>query len=223
VKPWGDPQKAEILVIGHDPRLRNSDTEAEYAFFFNFLQSNEPKTTKDKSKYNLAKGLTDYVQYLTGGRYGVHNKEYLYITNLCNRFLERPEEGGTVLIPPEEAKRGISEINKILSEGSFKLIIPMSLQVFYLFVKNDFISNNNNELNLFIEKAKPAERYEKKKAYVASENKAFNDVFGKKYFHNGIPTIPVPHVKQWLAWKKWEFYFHYPNNATESINSILTR
>lgn len=36
-KPYGDPKTATILVIGHDPRLPKSASEAEYAFFMEYL------------------------------------------------------------------------------------------------------------------------------------------------------------------------------------------
>ncbi len=43
VKPFGDPKKATILVIGHDPRLQTSFAEAETAFFMDLLEKYQIK------------------------------------------------------------------------------------------------------------------------------------------------------------------------------------
>lgn len=42
------------LLIGHDPRLQISDTQAEYVLFANYFFDNTIKDKAFKSKYGLA-------------------------------------------------------------------------------------------------------------------------------------------------------------------------
>jgi len=77
-KPYGNPQKAKVYVIGHDPRLKNSDVEAEYAFFLDLLESPPPEGGPQKDKYDFAHSLIEYIMRLTGSRYSF---DEMYITN----------------------------------------------------------------------------------------------------------------------------------------------
>ena len=69
-KPFGNPATADMLVIGHDPRLQSSQAEAEYAFFLDYLQryAAAPAYGPEKRKYGLANALLDYVSALAGCR-----------------------------------------------------------------------------------------------------------------------------------------------------------
>ena len=70
-----------ILLIGHDPRLQNSETQAEVALFADYYFRPVPTKPSEKSKYGLAKATFDMLTWLTCGKY---NPEEVYITNLCN-------------------------------------------------------------------------------------------------------------------------------------------
>lgn len=83
-KPYGNPKIADLLVIGHDPRLQESDTEAEYVFFMDYLERELPKQKLELRKYSLAKAVIDYISYLTGNRYGIEST--LSYAFLCARW-----------------------------------------------------------------------------------------------------------------------------------------
>lgn len=61
VRPFGDLATATILIIGHDPRLQRSQTEAEIAFFFDYLTRPRPKSRPEARKYDLAQAVTDHL------------------------------------------------------------------------------------------------------------------------------------------------------------------
>ena len=65
-KPFGNLEIANILVIGHDPRLQKSLVEAEKAFFFDYLEKYDERPTygPHASKYDLANAVWDYVSQL---------------------------------------------------------------------------------------------------------------------------------------------------------------
>lgn len=84
VQPYGDPNLATILIIGHDPRLQNSLAEADSAFFLDYLLRPRPGRSSEARKYDLARALLGYIRDLAGQ---VISLQTLYITNLCNEFL----------------------------------------------------------------------------------------------------------------------------------------
>lgn len=102
VQPYGDLAHAEILVIGHDPRLQTSDSEAQSAFFLE-MPSRELKTQVEVRQRSFAHRLLKYVDWLTGRKLPLSE---LYVTNLCNEFLERRAKGA-IYIPKSEAQRGV--------------------------------------------------------------------------------------------------------------------
>lgn len=206
-KPYGNPKTAHLLVIGHDPRLQESDTEAEYVLFMDYLERELPKRKSELRKYGLAQAVVDYIAYLTGNKYSVETMNRMYFTNLCNQFLQHPEKKGeTVLIPDEIAGRGISEIEKTLQIGSFKLVLPMSLQVFYHLVRWGFVPNESVDMKEFLQKARPAESYAMQGAYRPTEQRAFVDVCGNRYSYYGVPVIPILHVNNWKNFAKRDPY-----------------
>ena len=56
-KPWGDPETANILVIGHDPRLQETATIADYCFFADYYFQPKPEKKNELRKYGLAESL----------------------------------------------------------------------------------------------------------------------------------------------------------------------
>ncbi|MBA7483956.1 hypothetical protein ES707_19473 [subsurface metagenome] len=195
-KPFGNIDKAKILVIGHDPRLQRSDAQTQYAFFLNYLRKPPPIHPSERHKYDFASSVVSYVQHLGGPSVSL---EDMFFTNLCNEFLEHPIGGGTVLIPDEAAERGTQAIEGILSGKSFKVMLPMAPQVFYHLMRLGFIVNIDENLQTFLKRAQPSPVASVRKAYVPIGRSPFLTVCGRKYYYrsDSIPVIPVVHVKQW--------------------------
>jgi hypothetical protein len=219
-KPFGDPKKASILVIGHDPRLQNSLAEAETVFFMNLLQKypEKPNYGPEKSKYGLAFAVWDYLQTLAGRRIRL---EEIYATNLCNEFLDHAKGTGTVFIPPRKAKRGIKEITQALEAGHFKVIVSMAVQPFYYLCRFDFLDEKNETVTRFIEMASPKPDKKEQGLYQTVKPAPFLNVCGNRYHHNGIPLIPVLHVKMWPLKTNAKKYEPLMENANKEISVAL--
>jgi hypothetical protein len=56
---------SRVLVIGHDPRLRESETLAQHAFFADFFFRPVPTKGNELAKYNLARAIYAYIGELT--------------------------------------------------------------------------------------------------------------------------------------------------------------
>jgi hypothetical protein len=219
-KPYGNPKTAHLLVIGHDPRLQESDTEAEYVFFVDYLEREPPTYKAALRKYGLAKAVVDYIAYLSDNKYGIHTLDKIYFTNLCNELLPRPEKKNqTVIIPNDKANHGISEIEEALGIGSFQLMLPMSLQVFYHLVRQGFVPNKSDDMKEFLKRAHPDEAFAKQGAYRPIRQKAFVNVCGNVYYHRRIPVIPVLHVKSWLRMVRREPYTTLMEKASYNIRN----
>lgn len=195
-KPFGDMEKTKILIIGHDPKLQRSDAQAQYVFFLDYLERPPPAHPSERRKYDFASSVVSYIKYLTGSNLSL---EDMLFTNLCNEFLERPIDGGTVLITDDAADRGLQTIESILQRGSFKLIFPMAPQVFYHLVRTGFVPHLDENLGEFIGRAQPRRSAKERKAYVPNGQSPFLLVCGRLYRHrrDHTPIIPVVHVKQW--------------------------
>jgi hypothetical protein len=195
-KPYGNLDKAKIMVIGHDPRLQSSQAMAEYAFFFEYLTkfSVPPGYSPDKRKYELAHAVLDYVSYLTGAPVLLNN---LYVTNLCNSFLPTTSGNGTILIPKNEAEIGFKDICQAINEGIFKVIIPTSCQVFYNLCRLGFLDEKDEGIDLFVKNASPKKDKAELGVYATTGKAPFLDMCGKRFHHHFIPVVPVLHVKQW--------------------------
>ena len=217
-KPYGDPQKAKVYVIGHDPRLKNSNAEAEYVFFLDLLESPPPGSGPQKAKYNLACSVIGYVMRLTNWRFSI---DEMYFTNLCNEFLPHAPKGYTVLISDEVADNGIEEIENAIASGTPKLILPMSLQVFYHMVRVNFVTGDKERLDTFIQGAIPREKWRKLGAYKESGVAPFLDVCGVVYYHNQVPVIPVLHIKSRSRVNAKSRYFPLMNNVTANISKTI--
>jgi hypothetical protein len=221
VQPFGDLAKANILIIGHDPRLQKSQAEAEKPFFFEYLirSSSTPTYGPDARKYSLAHAVWEYICELAGRPISL---DQLYVTNLCNEFLPSPEGGGTVLIPDILAQHGVVEIRGIIARGNFYLILPMSVQVFYHLCRLDFLDEHTNEIQVLIEEARPNARKVDQGAYITYGTAPFLEVCGHLYHHKGIPLIPILHIKQWPLRDRTIRYTGPMNLAKENIRKILS-
>ncbi len=195
-KPFGDLQTATILVIGHDPRLQNSQAEAEKVFFFEYLEKFDERPTYGPyaRKYDLAHAVWDYVNELAGRRVQLSE---IYVTNLCNEFLPSVQGSGTVLIPEEMVKQGVEAIKAIISQGNFRLILPMSVQVFYHLCRLGFVSNDDDRIRTFIHAARPSPTKASQGAYSTAGTAPFLVVCGQCFQYRNIPVVPILHVKQW--------------------------
>jgi hypothetical protein len=194
VKPFGDVSTATILIIGHDPRLQRSQTEAEIAFFFDYLARPRPKSRPEARKYDLAQAVWDYINELAG--YNVPLAE-LYVTNLCNEFLAHTPGSGTVLIPDAQAQRGVQQIVQIVAGGHFQVILPMAVQPFYHLCRLGFIDEDNELVKRFVAGARPRPSKAEQGIYVQSGRAPFLAVCGRRFHHRGVPVVPIVHVKQW--------------------------
>lgn len=218
-KPYGNPSRAEILVIGHDPRLKKGKAEAEYAFFMNLLEETEPSNRVKKSEYDLANSTYSYIRELTGDRVPLGN---MYFTNLCNEFLPRPENKGTILIPDGLADKGICDIEDALEKGPFKVIVPMALQVFYHLVRTGFVTDGSgDELQTFCSQSKPVDKAKEKDIYKAAVDSTFLRVCGRTFYHGKVPVVPIVHVMQRIYMHKEDDYYPHMQQATANIQKAL--
>lgn len=195
-KPYGDPAKAKLFIIGHDPTLQRGDAQAQYAFFLNYLDELRPLSGSERRRYDLASAVVKYVGHLGGS---LLSAKEMYFTNLCNEFLGHPSGGGTVLIPDEVADRGVQAIENALPQESCRAILPMSPQVFYHLARTGFVADPDENLRTFVKKAKPKSTVSKRGAYEPVGRRPFLLVCGRKYRHRNdlTPIIPIVHVKQW--------------------------
>ena len=101
-KPWGSPDRAKVLVIGHDPRLQGSSTLAAYCLFADYHFRTKPTEKRELAKYQLAEALFNCVRDLTGGRI---SDDEVMVTNLCNQALPVLREELS-LYPKKRPKKG---------------------------------------------------------------------------------------------------------------------
>lgn len=192
------------LLIGHDPRLQQSDTQAEYALFANYYFD---KTIRDKafrSKYRLASSAFNQITYITNGKI---KPEEIYITNLFNSALPHAPRGKTVYIPEDKANEGFENIKRIIEENqSIEYLFPMSLQVNYWLQKLGLYDSNDE----FVEKSKPNSKgiSNNPPYYEANEKKAFLLICGNSYkLSGGTQTIiPILHTKCLPLGKRFKAY-----------------
>jgi hypothetical protein len=193
-QPWGDPDSARVLVIGHDPRLQRSNTIAGYALFADYYFLPQKRTGQgERQKHELASLLFDYVTDLTAGRY---NPREVLVTNLCNQPLPHAPSHHTVLIPRMAAEHGLASIRSLVAGSKVKLILAMSQQVNYWLQALGFYG----PVVEFLKRAEPAPRglSAQPPYYQARADSAFPLICGKKYLADSCYALyPVLHVKQW--------------------------
>lgn len=187
----GDKSKARLLVIGHDPRLQDSGTIAEYCFFADYYFRPIPINKSNLAKYKLAESVFTYIAWLTSNKYSA---DELIITNLCNRALKRypTAKGKTVLIPEGYGQEGLATINDIIKSSQIEVIIAMSQQVNYLLQKFGFYSSTPR----YMEKSRPREKSASNGYYEPIGEAPFLEICGNKYYAGSIPLYPILHVKQ---------------------------
>jgi len=217
-RPYGNPAGARAFLIGHDPTLQASEAKAEHVFFLDLLESSIPSDSRQRAKYDFARSVVEYAMLLTGWHLSI---DEIYFTNLCNQFLKREKKGYTVLIPDEVADSGIRDIETAMANSPVKVVLAMSLQVFYHMVRTNFVDNNSPTMRTFLEKAKPNEKYAKKNAYRESRKSPFVDVCGNVFYHAGVPVIPVLHVKSWSRVTPRSPYFELTNRAINATSAFL--
>ena len=118
-KDYKPAKPAKALLIGHDPTLQNSETQANVALFADYYfkyKDEEPKRWNEKKKFNLAKNSFDQIAYITLGKI---KDDEIYITNLCNTILykDKSDGGKTVRIPESKARDGVERIREILKNN----------------------------------------------------------------------------------------------------------
>jgi len=217
-KPFGDLATATILVIGHDPRLQRSQAEAEVAFFLDYLARPRPTSRPEASKHDLAKAVVDYVGVLAGREVSLSE---LYVTNLCNEFLEHAPGSGTVLIPDDLARRGVQQITQAATLGRFVMILPMAVQTFYHLCRLGFIDEDSDMVRRFVHDASPRAAKAAQGIYVQSGSAPFLAVCGCRFHHRGVPVVPIVHVKQWPLRTRARRYTEPMARAQQEIRQWL--
>ena len=212
---WKPTKPAKALLIGHDPRLQKSDTQAPYALFADYYFNPLPTKTNEKRKYGLAKTTFDHISYLINSKI---EPETIYVTNLCNDGLPHAPKGKSVLIPEEIAKEGIERIRGIIVENpTIKYIFPMSLQVNYWLQKLGFYVSNNG----FVEKSEPKEigLLNDPPYYLPKQDRTFTLICGNVFPINEGNQIVVPilHSKQFPLTDRTKAY----NPAYEKIKAFF--
>lgn len=181
------------LLIGHDPRLQKSDTQAKYVLFANYYFDKTIKDRAFKSKYGLAASAFNQITHITNGKI---KPEEIYITNLCNSALQHAPKGKTVYIPEDKAKTGVENIKKIIEENpNIEYLFPMSLQVNYWLQKLGLYLSSTE----FVEKSTPkAIGIQNEPPYYEPTGKSpFLLICGNRYrVTGGIQVvIPILHAK----------------------------
>jgi hypothetical protein len=214
-KPFGDPKRAKVLVIGHDPRLQDINTIAEHCFFTDYFFKSIPKSSAELRKYNLAASLFSYLGWLTSYKYTAQD---YYITNLCNQALPHAPKNRIVLIPDTIAQDGINQILTTIQRSNFELILPMSQQVNYWLQHYGFYNSSSS----YIEASEPKDKGIKNNYYEPKGKAPFLRICGKQFAHKDIPVIPILHVKQYpLKGSIKANYLPLLQNGIEIVKMIL--
>lgn len=205
------PKLPKVLLIGHDPRLRNSSTIAEYALFADYHFSEHKNGKARKSKERFADLAYEQLRDLTGGK--AFSDEEVYVTNLCNEELPNhlPKKG-TVYIPRKEAVVGVKHIEQILNDyPSIQYVFPMSQQVNYWLQELGFYTSQNSE---FLEDAIPKETgvVNVPPYYEPRKGKAFLKICGKVFKPNSpelaerVSIFPILHCRCYPLGERFKAY-----------------
>ena len=193
-----------VLLIGHDPRLQQSDTQAEYVFFANYYFDKTIRDRAFKSKYGLAASAFNQITHITNGKI---KSEEIYITNLCNSALPHAPQNKTVYIPEVKAIAGLENIKQIIRKyPDIEYIFPMSLQVNYWLQKLGLYYSSTE----FIEKSTPKTKgiQNEPPYYEPKEERTFLMICGNRYkVTEGTQTvIPILHAKCFPLNKQFSAY-----------------
>lgn len=183
---------AKVLLIGHDPTLRNTDTQAEYAFFADYYFKEKPKKKSEKRKFMLAKRTFDQILDITVGKF---DADEIYITNLCNKTLPHAKE--VIKNPQNEAAEGVMRIKEILnSNPTIQYVFPMSLQVNYWLQELGLYSSHDS----FLDDTRPKESDKNTQGFKPRKGRTFLQICGKQFTIDGYKKqilIPILHTKQY--------------------------
>jgi hypothetical protein len=215
---WVSVQMPRLLIIGHDPRLQQSETLAGYALFADYYFRNEPFSSNEKSKFELAKSTFKQIEYLTAEKY---KPDCMYVTNLCNTALQHAPKGKTVLIPEKEAEIGVECLFRILiNNPTIEYIFPMSQQVNYWLHKLEFYNSDTDFQRMSV----PTEKGLKYSPpyYQPKINGAFRLICGKRYHikEGNQIIIPTLHSKNYPL--KGSFHKAYGESYRSAINYFRT-
>ena len=211
---WYGSETSKVLIIGHDPRLQTSQTEAEFCFFANYYFKEKLAGANEKAKYNLASALFGCISYLINNKYSI--QEFV-ITNLCNNFLPPTINKKTVLIPEKFAFEGLEEIRKILKNLEIEIIFAMSLQVNYWLQKLGFYFS----IDEFLKGAEPQKSgiNSRPPYYQPKDSSVFKLICGKEYIAGDkFRLFPILHIKNWPL--KGRFQETYQDCYNELIKNF---
>lgn len=201
----------KALLIGHDPRLRNSSTIAEYALFADYHFSDNKKEKAWKSKKRFADLAYEQLRDLTGGK--AFSDDEVYVTNLCNEELpNHPLKKGTVYIPRDKAEEGVKHIEQILIDNpTIQYVFPMSQQVNYWLQELGFYTFQNSR---FLEDASPQKTGVENTPpyYEARKGKAFLKICGKVFkpsnteLTDKVSIFPILHCRCYPLGERFKAY-----------------
>ncbi|MDD4403336.1 MAG: hypothetical protein PHO36_01005 [Parabacteroides sp.] len=203
-KDWKPEKQPIALLIGHDPRLKASDTIAEYSLFANYYFDSNIKDRTFKRKYKLAASAFNQITDITNGNI---KPEEIYVTNLCNLALPRALDGKIVYIPEDKALEGFENIKRILSENpTIKYIFPMSQQVNY-WLQMLGLYDSENSFKEF-SAPKPIGVENSSPYYEATKQRAFLMICGNKYkvTDSNQVVIPILHAKCYPLNERFKAY-----------------
>ena len=185
--------ESRVLVIGHDPRLRDSDAMAHHAFFADKFFGPIPARRSDLAKYGLASSTYAYIAELTSYRY---TASQLLLTNLCNAHLLHAPKGKVVLIPKHLAEQGLADIGRLISLANIEAVFAMSEQVNYWLQALGFCVPHTE----FLRRSEPKPRgiNSTPPYYEPQAPKAFQLIsFRRQETTIGFPLYPIVHVRSW--------------------------
>ncbi|BEG99435.1 hypothetical protein [Bacteroides sedimenti] len=179
---------AKVLVIGEDSNLQWTDTVTKYAMFADYYFRSFPEDHGERSRNVEARNLFNHLTYITLNSI---NPDEMYITNLCNDYVEPAPKGKRVLIPEEKAIRGLEHIEWILEQNpSIELILPMSLQTNYWLQRLGFYGGDED----FLHGAQPRRvgMESIQPFYQPVDGKAFRTIIGNIYDAKSHPVKVIP-------------------------------
>jgi len=181
---------AKVLVVGEDSNLQWSDTVTEVAMFADYFFREFPEDDGERSRNVEARNLFKHISYVTNNH--VRHSE-AYITNLCNDYVTPPLKGKRVLIPEENAVKGLSHIEWILNENpTIKYVLVMSLQANYWLQKLGFYGGDDET---FLHGAQPRRKgleNQFEPFYQPVDGKAFRSIIGNIYEAKKFPVKVIP-------------------------------
>ena len=209
---------AKILVIGEDSNLQWTDTATEYAMFADYYFRPFPEDHGERSRNVEAQNLYHHILFLTNDLF---KPEEMYVTNLCNDYVQPPAKGKRVFIPEEKAVKGLAHIKWILEENpSIKYVFAMSLQTNYWLQQLGFYGGDETFLHgaqprrVGIECIEPF--------YQPVDGKAFRTIIGQIYDTTvpDVKVIPILPAKDFPLSDKNEVLFR---EAYTKIRTIFNK